>query len=141
MNRTSMKIIALLLLVTIVSSMAGLTGCLSKAKKVTSQTALDTETVVMKDLAVTSNISLKKEWTETVNGMLKANIILRNDRNTTVKLEIKTVFKDKNGVPLKTIADTWVPVSIGSNEDYHYSKLCTVPGAVGYQFIIKTAGK
>ena len=141
MNRTPMKIIALLLLVTIVSSMAGLTGCLSKAKKVTSQTALDTETVVMKDLAVTSNVSLKKEWTETVNGMLKANIILRNDRNTTVKLEIKTVFKDANGVPLKTVTDTWVPVSIGSNEDYHYSKLCTVSGAVGYQFIIKTAGK
>ena len=67
--------------------------------------------------------------------------VCNNDRNTTVKLEIKTVFKDTNGVPLKTVTDTWSPVSIGSNEAYHYSKLCTVPGAVGYQFIIKTAGK
>lgn len=141
MNKVPKKIIALAALIAIVSSLAGLTGCLSKAKKVSSQTALDTETVVMKDLAVTSNVSLKKEWSETVNGMLKANIILRNDRNTTVKLEIKTVFKDNNGVPLKTTTDTWVPVSIGSNEDYHYSKLCPVAGASGYQFIIKTAGK
>jgi uncharacterized protein YcfL len=141
MNRIPVKIAALLLLVTIVPSLAMLTGCLSKAKKVSSQTALDTETVVMKDLAVTSNVSLKKEWSETVNGMLKANIILRNDRNTTVKLEIKTVFKDSNGVPLKTTTDTWAPVNISSNEDYHYSKLCPVSGASGYQFIIRTAGK
>jgi len=141
MNRTSTRIIALLLFISVVLSLALLTGCLSKAKKVTSQTALDTETVVMKDLAVTSNVSLKKEWSETVNGMLKANIILRNDRNTTVLLQIKTVFKDSNGVPLKSSTDTWVPVSIGSNEDFHYSKLCTVSGASGYQFIIKTAGK
>ena len=141
MNRTATRIIALLLFISVVSSLALLTGCLSKAKKVTRQTALDTETVVMKDLAVTSNVSLKKEWSETVNGMLKANIILRNDRNTTVMLQIKTVFKDQNGVPLKTTTDTWVPVSIGSNEDYHYYKMCPVAGASGYQFIIKTAGK
>jgi len=141
MNKTMKQYIVLLVLITAGTMLIGLSGCLSKAKKVDSQTALDTETVVMKDLAGASNISLKKEWAETVNGLLKANIILRNDRNTTVTLEIKTVFKDENGVPLKTNTDTWSPVRIGSNEDYHYSKLCPVPGAASYQFIIKTAGK
>jgi uncharacterized protein YcfL len=141
MKKTPKKCIVLLVLMVIGPMLIGLSGCLSKAKKVTSQTAMDTETVVMKDLAVTSNVSLKREWTETVNGLLKANIILRNDRNTTVMLEIKTVFKDENGVPLKSNTDTWVPVSISSNEDYHYYKLCPVAGAAGYQFIIRTAGK
>ncbi len=116
-------------------------GCLSKAKHVKKETPLDTETVVMKDMAVATNVALYKEWSETVNGLLKAHIILRNKRNTTVKLEIKTIFEDDQGVPIKTTSDTWYPVMIESNEDYHYSRLCPVPGAVSYQFLIKTAGK
>ena len=116
-------------------------GCLSGAKKDTGTTALDTETVVMKDLAVSSNVALRKEWAEMVNDRLQANIILRNQRNTTVNIEIKTLFFDDNGVPLKMTTDTWHPVMILSNEDYHYQKLCPVAGASKYQFLIQTAGK
>jgi uncharacterized protein YcfL len=116
-------------------------GCLSGAKKDTKTTALDTETVVMKDLAVSSNVALRKEWSEIVNDRLQANIILRNQRNTTVKIEIKTLFFDDNGVPLKSVTDTWHPVMILSNEDYHYQKLCPIEGAASYQFLIQTAGK
>ena len=116
-------------------------GCLSRAKKVDSTNQLDTETVVMKDMAVTTNCKVKNEWTEMVNGRLKAHIILRNERNATLQIEIKTIFMDKNGIPLKSNMDTWAPVMIGSNEDYHFSKLCIAEGAVSYQFLIKTAGK
>jgi len=116
-------------------------GCLSGAKKDTKVTALDTETVVMKDLAVSSNVALRKEWSEMVNDRLQANIILRNQRNTTVNIEIKTLFFDDNGVPLQAITDTWHPVMILSNEDYHYQKLCPMEGASSYQFLIQTAGK
>ncbi|UCG52684.1 MAG: DUF1425 domain-containing protein [Candidatus Latescibacterota bacterium] len=130
-----------LALVTLAVLLAMMTGCLSRAKRVTDETPLDTETVVMKDMAVTTNVALYKEWSEDVNGMLKAHIILRNKRNTTVKLEIKTIFKDDQGVPLETVSDTWHPIMILSNEDYHYEKLCPVPGAASYQFLVKTAGK
>lgn len=118
-----------------------LSGCISGAKKDTKVTALDTETVVMKDLAVSSNVALRKEWSEMVNDRLQANIILRNQRNATVKIEIKTLFFDADGVPLKMTTDTWSPVMILSNEDYHYQKLCPVEGAASYQFLIQTAGK
>jgi uncharacterized protein YcfL len=116
------------------------TGCLSKAKRVTDTTALDTETVVMKDAAVTTNVSLHKDWSEVVNGMLKAHVILRNNRNSTVKLEIKTIFTDDQGIPIESAVDTWHPVMIMSNEDYHYEKLCPVVGAASYQFLIRTSG-
>jgi uncharacterized protein YcfL len=116
-------------------------GCLSRAKKVDKMNQMDTETVVMKDMAVTTNVALYKEWSETVNGLLKAHVILRNKRNTTVKLEILTIFKDGNDVPMETNNDTWVPVMIQSNEDYHHERLCPVKGAASYQFLIKTAGK
>jgi hypothetical protein len=58
-----------------------------------------------------------------------------------VKLEIRTIFKDNNGIALEMSTDTWMPVMIQSNEDYHFERLCTLKGAVDYQFIIKTAGK
>lgn len=116
-------------------------GCLSKAKKVDDVNQLDTETVVMKDMAVTTNCKLKKEWSEIVNDRLKAHIILRNNRNATLQLEIRTIFMDSNGVPLKSNTDTWTPVMIGSNEDFHFSKLCMDKDGVKYQFLIKTAGK
>ncbi|NIO29542.1 MAG: DUF1425 domain-containing protein [Candidatus Latescibacteria bacterium] len=116
-------------------------GCLSKAKYVKKETQLDTETVVMKDMAVATNVALYKEWSETVNGLLKAHIILRNKRNATVQLEIKTIFRDDQGVPIETTSDTWFPIMIESNEDYHYSRLCPEPGGVSYQFLIKTAGQ
>jgi uncharacterized protein YcfL len=132
---------AVIVFVGLVLALTAAAGCLSKAKKVKKENQLDTETVVMKDMAVTSNVALKKEWSEVVNGMLKAHIILRNERNTPVKLEIKAIFKDGHGVPLKTTTFTWHPVHIESNEDYHFSQLCPVKGAESYQFIIKTAGK
>ena len=133
-------LVGLVLLVTCLALVL-LSGCLSGAKKDTKTTALDTESVVMKDLAVSSNVALRKEWSEIVNDRLQANIILRNQRNTTVKIEIKTLFFDNKGVPLKTITDTWHPVMILSNEDYHYQKLCPAEGAASYQFLIQTAGK
>jgi uncharacterized protein YcfL len=125
----------------VVVALMMIAGCLSRAKKVDSTNQLDTETVVTKDMAVTTNCKLKKEWSETVNDRLKAHIILRNNRNTTLQLEIRTIFKDKNGIPLKSNTDTWTPVMIGSNEDFHFSKLCTDKDGVKYQFLIKTAGK
>ncbi len=128
-------------IVGLVLALALAAGCLSKAKKVKKENQFDTETVVMKDMAVTSNVALKKEWSEVVNGMLKAHIILRNERNTPVKLEIKTIFMDSQGIPSKTTTFTWHPVNIESNEDFHFSKLCPVKGASSYQFIIKTAGQ
>jgi uncharacterized protein YcfL len=139
-NRFSLR---LLLLAIVLACLAFIlmSGCLSRAKKDTKTTPLDTETVVMKDLAVSSNIGLRKEWSEDINGMLQANILLRNQRNTTVNIEIQTLFFDKNGVPIQTVTDTWHPVMIQSNQDHHYKKLCPVKGAVSYQFIIKTAGK
>jgi uncharacterized protein YcfL len=138
--RVSVKTVLLtvLALIVIVSTMG---GCLSKAKRVTNQTPLDTQTVVMKDMAVTTNVSLSKEWSEVVNGMLKAHMILRNDRNTTVRLEVKTIFKDAEGVPIKTFDDTWHPIMILSNEEHHYEEICPVAGAASYQFLVKTAGK
>jgi len=122
-------------------AMGTLGGCLSKAKRVTNRTPLDTETVVMKDMAVTTNVSLSKDWSEIVNGMLKAHMILRNDRNATLRLEVKTIFKDAQGIPIKTFDDTWHPIMILSNEEHHYEEICPVEGASGYQFLVKTAGK
>jgi uncharacterized protein YcfL len=137
-NEVFFRVTALLMIVVAAGLFA---GCLSRAKRVTNETALDKEVVVMKDMAVTTNVSLHKHWSEVVNGMLKAHMILRNDRNTTVKLEVKTIFKDAQGVPLKTFDDTWHPIMILSNEDYHYEEICPVQGAESYQFLVKTAGK
>jgi uncharacterized protein YcfL len=116
-------------------------GCRSRAKKVEKVNQMDTETVVMKDMAVTTNVALKQEWSEMVNGRLKAHLILRNKRNATVQIEVKTIFMDASGIPLRSNMDTWTPVMIGSNEDYHFSRLCPDEAGVKYQFLIKTAGK
>jgi uncharacterized protein YcfL len=130
-----------LVLVAVSVIVAMTAGCLSRAKRVTDQTPLDTQSVVMKDMAVTTNVALSKEWSEVVNGMLKAHMILRNNRNTTVNLEVKTIFKDGQGVAIKTFDDTWHPIMILSNEEHHYEEICPVIGAASYQFLVKTAGK
>lgn len=98
---------------------------------------LDSETVVMLDTWVTTQLSRQNEWVDIKNGFLEPHIVLRNRGGKTLKLEIRTYFKNKNGATLETQGDIWDPVTINPHEDFHYHKLCPIKEGVGYQFHIR----
>ncbi|MBN2069949.1 MAG: hypothetical protein JW814_00720 [Candidatus Krumholzibacteriota bacterium] len=98
---------------------------------------LDSETVVMLDTWVTTQLSRQKEWVEDKNGFIEPHIILRNKGGKTLQIEIRTYFKDKYGGTIETAADTWTPATINPHEDFHYHRLCLKKEGVGYQFHIR----
>ncbi len=98
---------------------------------------LDSETVVMLDTWVTTQLSRQREWVEDKNGFLEPHIILRNRGGKTLSLEIRTYFKDKYGGTIETAADTWTPVTVNPHEDFHYHRLCLKKEGVAYQFHIR----
>lgn len=117
-----------------------LTACAPSSPRPQNYTpALDSDTVVMLDSKVTSQLARQKEWTETKNGFLEAHVILRNLGGRTLKVEILPYFKDENGGNLDSSLEVWDSVTINPHEDFHYSKLCPSKKGQGYQFHVRLA--
>jgi len=117
-----------------------LVGCgPSRPKGANFNKALDTDSVVMMDKAVTAQLARQKEWVETKNGFLEAHVVLRNLGGRTLKIEIKTIFKDRYDAALTTGTQTWEPVVVDPHEDLHFHKLCPNKSGEGYQFQIRLA--
>jgi uncharacterized protein YcfL len=100
---------------------------------------LDESKVVMLDTWATTQLALQETWTETKNGFMVAHMTLRNKGGRTLKLEIRTYFKDSRGAPIKTPMDMWDPVTVNPHEDFHYSKMCPNRNGEDYQFHIRMA--
>ena len=115
-----------------------ISGCAPSAPRgVDNNEVLDSETVVMLDTWVTTQLSRQKEWVEDKNGFIEPHIILRNKGGKTLQIEIRTYFKDKYGGNIETAGDTWTPATINPHEDFHYHRLCLKKEGVGYQFHIR----
>lgn len=125
-------------LVVVLLSMLASFGCSpSRPKNRDYNEVLDSETVVMLDTWVTTQLTRQKEWVETKNGFMEPHIILRNKSGKVVYIEIKTYFKDEYGGTIDITTDTWKPVAINPHEDFHYHKLCPKKEGVAYQFHIR----
>ena len=116
------------------------TGCgPSTPRNQNFNTALDTDTVVMLDKTIGTQLSRQNEWVETKNGFTEAHVILRNLGGRTLKVEVFTYFKDKHGGTIDLPMATWDAVTINPHEDFHYSKLCPKKTAKSYQFHVRLA--
>ncbi len=119
-------------------TMTVFSGCgPARPKSADHNDVLDSETVVMLDTGVTTQLARQKEWVEDKNGFMEPHIILRNTGGKTLQIEIRTYFKDKYGATIETAADTWTPKTINPHEDFHYHRLCLKKDGVGYQFHIR----
>ncbi|UCF04162.1 MAG: hypothetical protein JSV33_09425 [bacterium] len=127
-----------IILVLLLAAPLLLNGCApSRPKPPKENMVLDTETVVMLDHGVTTQLSRQKEWVDIKNGFMEPHIILRNRGGKTLFIEIRTYFKDKYGATIETPGDLWDPVSINPHEDYHYHRLCPKKSGISYQFHIR----
>ena len=124
----------------VLATMAATVGCSpSSPRQANYNQALDSDTVVMLDSKVTSQLARQNEWVEWKNGFLEAHVILRNLGGRTLRVEIRTYFKDEHGGNLDSSLDIWDSVTINPHEDFHYKKLCPSKQGQGYQFHVRLA--
>lgn len=129
-----MKPTVLLIVILIV-----IAGCgPSRPKPQNYETALDSDTVTMLDISVTSQVSRQREWVEEVNSFLQVNVVFRNLTGKMLKLEVKTDFKDASGGMVEMPNQSWEPMIMDAHADYHYKKLCTNNKAMDYHVYVRT---
>jgi len=120
--------------------LAVLTGCgVSSPRTRNVNPTLDSDTVVMLDKRITTQLARQSEWTEFKNGFLEANVVLRNLGGRILRVEIMAYFSDSRGGRVESSLDVWDVVTINPHEDFHYQRLSPSNSAESYQFHIRLA--
>ena len=110
-------------------------GCLSS---VTSGISAEGGRVSIENVEFASRVQLVEDRTVFIGGgFLKAQVTLRNNEKRDVAAQYKFIWKDRDGLTMKSAENAWSHFTMHGREETVIDAVCPVPGATDFRFVLR----